>query len=384
MISTQSQYDVIVIGAGQAGLATGYYLQSKGMSFTILDAQARVGDVWRNRWDSLRLFTPARYSSLPGMMFPAQPFALPTKDDVADYLESYAQRFNLPVQLGTRMKSIQRFGDMYMLEADNGMYYARHVVVATGTFQKPKYPAFAGKLAPTVQQMHSSMYRNPSQIHGETVLVVGAGSSGGQIALELASTHQTFLAGRDPGSDPRQILGVDLYWWADKLGLLHLRKDGLLGRWLMQPTTQGDKRVGVPTSAITEAGVTWLPRVVDVKDGQPVFEDGQHLNIDAVIWATGFQPDYTWIQGLDVDATGLPVHHRGVVATEPGLYFMGLVSQHWANSHLIGGVGRNAKYIVDVIAERGVTASHALENHSDSDVSEYRIPALQHSEDHVA
>ncbi|HET6569762.1 MAG TPA: NAD(P)/FAD-dependent oxidoreductase, partial [Rhodothermales bacterium] len=205
--------DTIVIGAGQAGLAAGYYLARRGHDFLILEHNVRLGENWRKRWDSLRLFTPAIYSSLPGMPFPSAPYHLPGKDEVAAYLEAYAARFGLPVRLNTMVNAVRHEGDRFGVYTDGGLLTARNVIVATGAFQTPALPSFAADIDPTITQVHSSGYRNPEQLPPGPVLVVGAGNSGAQIALELAASREVWLAGPDVGHLPRRILGKDLFWW---------------------------------------------------------------------------------------------------------------------------------------------------------------------------
>jgi putative flavoprotein involved in K+ transport len=355
------RYDVIVIGAGQAGLATGYYLARRGIRFVILDGGSEIGEVWSKRWDSLRLFSPAKYSSLPGFAFPAAPFHLPTKDEVAAYFKAYAARFHLPVRLGIKVTRVYREGPQYFLETSAGRFTAQQVVIAIGTYHAPKLPAFAKDLDASIVQLHSSQYRNPQQIQIGKVLVVGAGSSGGQIAVDLAQTHDVYLAGRDPGNAPRRFLGLDIYWWLYATGLGHLRRNSWLGRKMARSLDRGGShgggRVALSTRTILEAGVKWVPRVAGARNGLPVFDNGQVLDIQTIIWATGYRPDYHWIEGMPVNRAGYPVHTRGVVEGEPGLYVMGLVFQYRMNSHMVGGVGRDAEYLGKVIAERLATSS---------------------------
>jgi putative flavoprotein involved in K+ transport len=349
-------YDVIVIGAGQAGLATGYYLAQHGVNFIILDAGNEVGEVWSKRWDSLRLFSPAKYSSLPGFAFPAAPFHLPTKDEVATYFKAYVTRFHLPVRLGVKVTRVYREEQQYLLETNAGLFSASHVVIAIGTYHAPKIPAFAKDLDASIVQLHSSQYHNPQQIEAGKVMVVGASSSGGQIAVDLAQTHEVYLAGRDPGNSPRRFLGMDIYWWLYTTGLGHLRRDSWLGRRVARTIDDGSGhgggRVALSAQTILDAGVRWVSRVVGTRNGLPLLDDGQVLDVQAIVWATGYRPDYRWVEDMPLNRAGYPVHTRGVVEGEPGLYVMGLVFQYRMNSHMVGGVGRDAEYLGKVIAER--------------------------------
>jgi putative flavoprotein involved in K+ transport len=348
----QTQYNTIVIGGGQAGLAAGYFLASQDADFVILDANARTGDSWRLRWDSLRLFTPAVLSSLPGLRLPGPPSRLLGKDEMADYLERYADHFRLPVRHGTTIRRLSREGQYYVLEAGDRQWRARQVVVATGSFQAPKVPAFAAQLDPSIHQLHSSQYRNPAALPLGDVLVVGVGNSGGEIALELAHTRRVFLSGDPPGRIPNLppfILGPVLWFF------LHhaTTQDGRFGR--LVKARAGNK--GTPLEGITEkdflrAGVERLPATIGVQAGQPVMAGGHRLSIASVLWATGFKQDFTWIDLPIFDAQGQPRHYRGMVTEEPGLYFLGLPFQHAISSVLIGGVGRDAEYVAAQIKAR--------------------------------
>lgn len=355
--STPEQFDTVVIGAGQAGLATGYFLAQTDRDFVILDGSDRVGDVWRKRWDSMELFTPAEYNNLPGMDFPAPVGHLPHKDEVADYLEAYAERFELPIRLQTWVKSVTREEDIYYVETAGGERLAAgNVVVATGAFQAPRVPAFAGKLNDTIVQLHSSEYRAPEQLRDGDVLVVGAGNSGTQIALEVARTHDVWLSGRDVGRLPRMLLGRDIYWWIWRT-LLHIPTDSWLGRRLQaKATSGGDPLVGITQEEIQAAGIERVPRTVSVRKGRPSLADGRTIEVPNVIWATGFVPDYNWIDLPVFREDGYPRHRHGVVEGEPGLYFVGLRFQHRLKSSLIGGVGDDAEYVVEQIMTRAPAA----------------------------
>ena len=363
------RYDTVVIGAGQAGLAVGYYLVRQGRDFVILDAHARVGESWRRRWDSLRLFTPARLTRLPGLPFPGRGGDFPTKDELADYLESYAARFALPVQLGVRVDELTRDGDRYLLAAGVRRLEADHVVVATGAYATPRVPAFAGRLDPAITQLHAADYRRPGQLRDGPALVVGAGNSGAEIALELARGRPTWLAGRDPGHLPRlfAIGGLAFHLGSSAArGLPLLTADTRPGRWLLRQArayTGGRPVVRVRPEDLAKAGVQRMPRVAGVGAGRPVLEDGRVLEVANVVWCTGFGRDFRWI-GLPVcDAAGEPIHHRGVVGTEPGLYFAGLPFQSSVLSGDVAGAGPDARHVVAQLAARagaGKPARHLL------------------------
>ncbi len=353
--------DTVVIGGGQAGLAAGYYLARQGRDFVILDAHDRAGDSWRKRWDSLRLFTPSSFNRLPGMPFPAQGKLAPTKDALADYLEAYAARFELPVQLGVRVDELARDGDRYLIAAGARRLKANHVVVATGAYATPRMPAFASQLDPAIPQLHSVAYRNAGQLRDGTVLVVGAGNSGVEIALDLAPRYRVWLAGRDTGFIPGASdgfgyqLGVIVFHALMK----QLTVDTPPGRWLARKArgfTGGHPVVGVRPEDLLQVGVQRVPRVAGVGNGRPVLEDGRVLDVANVVWSTGFVRDYRWITLPVFDANGEPVHHRGVVQAEPGLYFAGLPFQSSLLSGLVAGAGPDARHIVKQIAVRARAA----------------------------
>ncbi len=339
------RYDTIVIGAGQAGLATGYYLAERGADFVILDSAARVGDSWRKRWDSLRLFTTAAHSGLPGMPFPAPPGHLPDRDEVADYLERYAERMDLPVRPSCRASALARSGERYFVYADGVRYEAESVVVATGPFHRPRIPDAARKLAPGIHQLHSSEYRNPFDIPAGSVLVVGAGNSGAQIALELARFRKVWLAGKESGHLPRRVLGRDVFDWLWPV-MRRITKRTLGGRIFQKRSGKADPLVGMSARSLASAGIQRVGRVTGVRGGLPVCE-GELVEPDVVIWCTGFAPDYRWIDLPVIDESGWPRQSRGVCTDSPGLYFVGLRFQHTLTSALIGGVAEDAVYVAE-------------------------------------
>ena len=357
--------DTVVIGGGQAGLAAGYYLARQGRDFVILDAHGRIGDSWRKRWDSLRLFTPACFNGLPGLPFPARGDHFPTKDEMADYLEAYAARFALPVQLGVRVDALTREGDRYLIAAGPRRLVANHVVVATGAYATPRVPTFAGQLDPAITQLHAADYRNPGQLRAGPVLVVGAGNSGAEIALELATPHPTWLSGRDTGHIPSFFARGGLTAHVASVavrGMKLLTVDTWPGRWLVRKARAfagGHPVVRVRSKDLREAGAQRVPRVAAVIGGRPMLADGRVLDVANVVWCTGFVREYHWIKLPVFDTKGDPVHHRGVVQSEPGLYFLGLPFQSSLLSGTVGGVGADAQYIAQQIARRTRAAGPA-------------------------
>ena len=341
-------FEVLVIGGGQSGLAAGYHLSKAGLNFAILDDGARVGDAWRRRWDSLRLFTPARIDGLPGMPFPAPPGTTVTKDQVGDYMESYAKGFGLPVRLYVRVRSLSRDGGTFV--TDSGVT-AKNVIVATGSYGTPMIPPFASHLDQNITQLHSTQYRNPSQLQGD-VLVVGAGNSGAEIALDSArGRHRTWLAGRETGKVPYPIMFSPPLWWLFTNVLMTMNTP-IGKRMAVAAYSQGQPLVRVSPADFVVAGVERVPRVGGVQDGKPRLDDGRVLDVGTVVWATGFNHAYPWIDLPITDAAGQVRHTRGVVESQPGLYFVGLPFQSSIRSSLIDGVGDDARYVVEKIAAR--------------------------------
>ncbi|MHC6222741.1 flavin-containing monooxygenase [Arthrobacter sp. MMS24-S77] len=344
--------NTVVVGAGQAGLATGFHLKKQGQDFLILDSRARTGDVWRNRWDSLRLFTPAQHDSLPGMPFPADRGTFPGKDAMAEYLDAYASNWNLPVRHGVRVTGIEREDGRYRVQSSSGAILAKNVVVATGPNAHPRTPAFAEALDPGIHQLHGAEYANPDSVPSGDVLVVGSGTSGVEIALELAPTHRTYVAGSPPFHIPGPVTRyAGGLWWL----FIHnvLNRSTPIGRKVAVGFTKhGAPLIRTSTKELDAAGVTRLPRLAGTRDGQPLTEDGRTLPVSTAIWATGYQPEFSWIQGLPEDEDGWPLTCRGAVEQLPGLFFVGMPFQYGLTSGLVGGVGRDAEHVAGLIAKQ--------------------------------
>jgi putative flavoprotein involved in K+ transport len=357
------RYDVIVIGAGQAGLSVGYHLKRLGLDFVILDANARVGDTWRRRWDSLKLFTPAAYDGLDGMPFPGPRDALPTKHQMADYLEHYAAHFALPVQPGIRVERLAREGERYVVRAGAQEFEAAHVVVAMSSYQGRKVPAFAKELAPGILQLHSSEYRNLSQLQPGGVLLVGAGNSGAEIAMETATAHPTWMSGRDTGEVPLPPEGSWARFFISRFVfrvLFHriLTVDTPIGRKMRATNFHaGGPRIRQRRTDLQRAGVQWAPRATGAKDGLPLLADGRTLDVRNVIWCTGFDNGLSWIDLPIFESDGEPRTRSGLVESEPGLYFVGQHFQHAFSSTMIHGVGRDAARMAAAIRARSTSAA---------------------------
>jgi putative flavoprotein involved in K+ transport len=342
--------DMVVIGGSQTGLAMAWHLARHHLRFVVLEAGPEIGHSWRSRWDSLTLFTPAQHDALPGMPFPGPPDTYPTKDPVAGYLKAYAAAFDLPVRLNARVTALTRTAEGFEIRAGDGVFRARQVVVATGPFQVPYMPPAAQRLDDSVTQLHSAGYRNPRALPPGPVLVVGGGNSGFQIAEELAATRQVDLsiATKAPML-PQRLAGKDLFWWLTRLGLMRVTAQSRLGRRL---SSRPDFIIGSSRRRLQAAGARFRPAVAGA-DGRTVrFADGTSLDVEVVIWATGYRPDYSWIHIPDVTRDGQVIHRRGVTEV-PGLYFLGLSWQHTRGSALLGFVHEDAAYLT------GPITSHA-------------------------
>jgi putative flavoprotein involved in K+ transport len=358
---TAERIETVIVGGGQAGLSTGYHLARRGLPFVILEANERIGDSWRGRWDSLHLFTPARYDGLPGSSFPAPTWSFPGKDDVADYLEDYSARFDLPVRTGVRVTGLSRAGERYVVAAGEQRFEADRVVVASGAYQRPRIPGFAAELDPDIVQVHSSGYRDRSQLRDGDVLVVGASNSGAEIALEVAAEHRTWLSGRHPGQEPFRPgsrwdrLSMPLVWW---LATQVLTVRTPMGRKVRDTfASRGLPLARVRPKDFSAASIERVPRTAGVRGGSPVLDDGRVLEVANVIWCTGYVPDLAWIDLPVFADDGTPVHDRGVVRSEPGLYFVGLMFLYALASSLVGGVGRDAEHIVKQIERQTGSAA---------------------------
>ena len=346
--AADQRLDVVVVGGSQAGLAMAWHLAQHGLRFVVLEAAAELGQTWRSRWDSLRLFTPAQYDALPGMAFPAPADTYPTKDPVADYLHAYAKAFDLPVQLNAKATELRRLDDeSFEVHTADATYQARQVVVATGPFQVPFVPPPAAKLDASVTQLHSAGYRNPQALPEGSVLVVGGGNSGFQIAEELAATRTVDLSTATTYPMlPQRRAGKDLFWWLTRLGLMRVTVDSRVGR----RASRREFIIGTNRRRLERAGVRFRPRLVDAEGRTVRFADHSLLeDVGVVVWATGYRSDYAWIYIPGVVREGHVVHRRGVTEV-PGLYFLGLSWQHTRGSALLGFVNDDATYLADRIA----------------------------------
>ena len=355
--------DTVVIGGGQAGLSVGYHLRRRGVPFVILDANRRIGDAWRHRWDSLRLFTPSQFDGLPGMSFPGPHWTFPSKDEFADYLERYAERFDLPVRTGTEVERLGKGGGRFEVTTGDRRLEAANVVVAMSSWQRPRVPEFAAQIDPDILQLHVAEYRNPPQLQDGDTLVVGAGNSGAEVAMDLAGTHRVWLSGPDTGHlpfRPEGRLGHVLMPFIGRV-IFHrvLTTSTPIGRKVRpKMLARGDPLIRIKPRDLAAAGVERVPRTTGADQGLPQLEDGRRLDVANVVWCSGWDPGFSWID-LPVLGSQEPMHDRGVVAAEPGLYFVGLKFLYSKSSEQIHGVGRDAARIADLIAARSEEARQA-------------------------
>jgi putative flavoprotein involved in K+ transport len=353
------RFETVIIGGGQAGLSVGYHLAKRGRPFVILDANDRIGDSWRKRWDSLRVFTPARADGLAGWPFPGPPWSFPTKDEMGDYLEAYAKNFDLPVRTGIRVDGVSRDDNRYVVACGDQRIETDHVVVASGACQDPRIPPFASQLDPSIVQLHSSEYLGPSQLREGGVLLVGVGNSGAEISFELSRTHPTWLAGKEHGHIPVRHGSIRfrfLFRVVRFVGYHVLTTSTPIGRKVRPKfVAGGPPLIRVRPKDIAAAGIERVGRVVGVRDGLPLLVGDRTLNVANVIWCTVFRPDFSWIHLPVFDEAGDPKHVRGVVSSEPGLYFVGLLFLYAAVSDVLPGVGRDAEHIAKHIASRDPT-----------------------------
>jgi putative flavoprotein involved in K+ transport len=348
--------ETLVIGGGQAGLAVGYQLSRRDLPYKIIDANPRIGDAWRNRWDSLRLFTPNRLNRLPGMRFPGYHWGFPSKNEWADYLESYARKFDIQVETGVRVERLSRERDRFVATSGDRRFEADNVVVAMSSWQRPRVPDFASELDSRIVQLHVADYKNPGQLQEGDVLVVGAGNSGAEVAIELGRTHNVLLSGPSNGAipfRPESVMARVLMPFIGRI-IFHrvlTTKTPIGKRARPKWISTGEPLIRVKPKDLGAIGVERAPRVTGVQNGLPQLEDGRSVDAANVVWCTGFHPGFSWID-LPVLGPQEPLHRRGIVESEPGLYFIGLKFLHSVSSEQIQGVGRDADYVAQKIAGR--------------------------------
>jgi putative flavoprotein involved in K+ transport len=360
--------DVVVVGAGQAGLATAYYLRNAGIDVQLLERNTAVGSSWSRRWSSLRLFTPARYDGLPGLPFPGHPWSHPSKDDVAAYLARYAARFALPVRTGADVVALTGDAGAFVLHLAGGeTVTARRVVVATGAFGRPYTPAIAADLGPHIVQVHTDDYRDPSPLPSGPVLVVGGGNSGFQVAEELAATGRPvdLAEGTPLRTVPQRLAGRELFWWLTTTRVIHAADHTRLGRRLRA----NEPVIGTSRRTLRRAGVTFRPRAVSATEAAVTFHDGTTIQPAAVVWATGYRHDDRWITipgALDTTGT---LASTGADTPVAGLHVIGRPWQRDRGSSLLGYVRHDAMRLADRLIDQAPTGPRRTHDESRSHVS---------------
>ncbi|PXY27207.1 flavin-containing monooxygenase [Prauserella muralis] len=357
---TTQHIETLVIGGGQAGLATAYHLKRLGRECLVVDAGERIGDNWRRHWDSLTLYSPAKYDGLPGLPFPGDKWRFPGKEEVADFLERYAVHHDLPVRLRTSVDRLTaRDGGGFVAHLGSATIDCDNVVVATGTFGRtPNVPAFAGGLSPSIRQWHSTGYRNPRQLAPGPTLVVGASHTGCDLAYEIAADRPTILAGPDRGQVPlhwdsplfKVAIPIIVFAWLHVL----TRRTPMGRKQFAAVRGHGAPMLRVKRQHLAERGVERITEKVTgaSPDGRPVLAGGRVLDVANVIWCTGFRQDFGWIDLPITGEGGWPDEYRGVTESVPGLFFCGLAFQYAFGSMVLPGVGRDAAYVARHIADR--------------------------------
>ncbi len=347
-------FDTIIIGSGQAGLSAAYYLKKADQNFVVLTKDNRVGDNWRKRWDSLKLFTPAFYNNLPGMSFLSEdPDYLPDKNETGDFLETYSKEFKLPIKFNNEVIEIVRDGNLFSIKTKTEIYHTKNVIVAAGAFQTPFIPEFSKDISESVFQIHSSFYKNPNQLKEGNVLVVGAGSSGLQISTEIKNESEikriVWLSGPDTGTFPRKLFGIDIYHFLAPT-IFKIPTKTFLGKIVKAVSYRhGDLALRPTYKKMIKSGVKRIGRTIGVKNGFPITEKSIPLEIENIIWCTGFKNNFNWIKLNIFNENGFPIHTRGIINKEPGIYFLGLHFQHTISSSLLGGVKKDAEFIINFI-----------------------------------
>ncbi|WP_196888655.1 flavin-containing monooxygenase [Aureivirga sp. CE67] len=344
--------DYVIIGGAQAGLAMAYHLKQMNKKFIVIDGEKEIGASWLNRWNSLKLFTPTEYNHLPGLKFDAPKGHYPTKFEVSEYFKKYVKKFDIPLELNTLITAVSKSGDKYLIKSDAKIFEAKNVIIATGPFHIPFTPACHTKISKDVFQMHSNYYKGVHQLKEGDTLVVGAGDSGYQILDEVSrdSSRNVYFSGNtNVKTIPQQFLGKTLWWWFTLIGFLSFTKYSWIGKKissLPQPVIGTDVKEILSRKNVTSKG-----RTNDANSKEIIFEQGKISTIKNIIWATGYKPNFKWIEGLDLDDKGYPNNFRGVSNME-GLYFIGLPWMHTRGSATLGGVAKDAKYLADFIKKK--------------------------------
>ena len=340
--------DYIIIGAGQAGLAIAYYLNKQNANYLIVDANSETGAPWLKRWDSLKLFTPSEFNHLPGMKFPHKKGHYANKYEVADYLKKYVDKFDIPIEFNQKIISLKKESKVFILKSDTKEFTAKNVIIATGPFHKPFTPKCHTKISKDIIQIHSEHYKSPNQLQEGATLVVGAGDSGVQILSEVSENNKPvyFSGNTNIMSIPQEFLGKTLWWWFSKIGFLTAHKYSWIGKKLSKG---GQPVIGTDVKTLfKKKNVTCVGRTLDANEETITFEKEEVSDIKNIVWATGFKPNFNWIEGIELDDDSYPKNYRGVSDNIEGLYFLGLPWLYTRGSATLGGVKKDAKYLASV------------------------------------
>jgi putative flavoprotein involved in K+ transport len=345
--------DYVIIGGAQAGLSMAYHLTKIGKKFIVIDGGEEIGASWLSRWDSLTLFTPTEYNHLPGLDFDAPKGHYPTKYEVANYFKLYVDKFNIPIQFNTIVTSVRKSESSFCVAYKDGEVEAKGVIVATGPFHIPYTPPCHTKIAESTRQIHSNFYKGANQLQDGDALVVGGGDSGYQILDEISKNESRtvyFSGDTTVKSIPQKFLGKTLWWWFTLIGFLSYNKYSWIGKKISsitQPIIGTDVKEILSRENVKLAG-----RTKDALNSEVIFENSRVSTIKNIIWATGYRPNFKWIEGLELDEDSYPKNLRGVSNIED-LYFIGLPWMYTRGSATLGGVSKDASYLATLISDRG-------------------------------
>jgi putative flavoprotein involved in K+ transport len=355
MVNSVVPHDAIVIGGGQSGLAAAWALQERGLAPVVLEAEQEPVGSWPRYYDSLTVFSPVRYSALPGRPFPGDPDHYPARDEVVDYLRDYAKHLDADIRTGARATAVHRRDCQYGVTTSDGeIFMAPMVIAASGGFGRPYWPTLPGLNTFTGRVLHASDYREPSTFGGQRIVVVGAGNSALQIAVELAETAEVTLASRKPVRYlPQRPLGRDVHFWLTVSGV----DSAPIGALVKHPPSVPVLDTGIYRAAVLRGRPDRKPMFIGADGDNIIWSDGQQERVDAVLLATGYRPDVGYLASIGaLDTAGMPLQRRGVSTTHTGLGYVGLELQRSFSSATVRGVGRDAAYVVDRLLRQRITS----------------------------
>jgi len=340
-------YDSIVIGAGQSGLATAYYLKKKGMKYLVLEKSNQTAGSWPLYYDSLKLFSPVKYSSLPGLRFSGNYNHYPTKTEVISYLNAYTKKFNLNICTGKKVMEVHKTHNLYLIKTEEGsIYKTKTLISTTGSFDFPNHPKISGIESFGGEVLHSSEYRNPERYTNKRVLVIGAGNSAVQIAYELRKKSKVTIATRKPIKFiPQKVLGVDIHFWFSLIGLNYFS----FGKKLSLNDSVLDRNIF--KKAIIKKNPDRRDMFESIINDGVIWKEDEKEKVDTIIFATGYRPNVNYLSAISgaLDENRMPIHKKGISTSNRGLFYVGLPGQRTFSSATLRGVGKDAKYIVNKV-----------------------------------